>query len=228
MASLDAPRQRLSRVKIHYEELSRELETYYSSFPATVWLDKKSTLEQPIWVSKDVPVPSQIGLILGDCLQAMRSSLDYLVWELVLAAGNEPCKQNAFPVTLTREDFLNEVKKRHRLVGVDTKAIELIDLLQPYHDTAPEKSALAILDILTNTHKHRRVLLTGWRCLQEPNGVDFYSFKILTVEDTGERLLAYVGLNDGVIQGIEICAFVDALAMFLGDIVIPQFELFFK
>jgi hypothetical protein len=35
------------------------------------------------------PIPTRFGLIIGDSLQNLRSSLDYLVWELVLAAKNQ-------------------------------------------------------------------------------------------------------------------------------------------
>src|ERR1022692_2099038 len=155
MASLDSVLQKLYRAKHHFEELDQELKAYYTGDPVQM------TPSNPGF-NLGGQVPARMGLIAGDALQCMRSSLDYLVWELVLTNGNEPCRKNAFPISLTVQDYKYEVDKRKRLNGIKPTACALIDKLQPFHlpETEREKSPLVVLDKLTNINKHRRVLLT--------------------------------------------------------------------
>ena len=40
-------------------------------------------------------------MIVGDFLANVRSSLDYLIWELALAAKNNPTDKNMFPICTT-------------------------------------------------------------------------------------------------------------------------------
>lgn len=106
------------------------------------------------------PIPVRVALIIGDCLQNLRTALDYLVWELVLAAQNVPGKKNAFPVCLNAKSF-KEAVRNGRIDGVPEDAKRLVETLQPYLDSrGTEGNVLVVLDELTNINKHRRVLLT--------------------------------------------------------------------
>jgi len=101
MASLDSVMQKLYRAKHHYLELEQELRAYYTA-KGTVQL---RPAEGGFTIGNVGSVPARFGLIAGDILQCMRSSLDYLVWELVLANGQQPNGQNAFPISLTMCDY---------------------------------------------------------------------------------------------------------------------------
>lgn len=117
----------LYRAKHHYLELEEELLSYYRA-EKTVQM---SPAEGGFKVGNVGAVPARFGLIAGDMLQCMRSSLDYLIWELVLANGEQPDSQNAFPISLTVSSHNNEVTKRKRLKGVHPTACALTDTLQP-------------------------------------------------------------------------------------------------
>src|SRR5689334_7092437 len=111
-------------------------------------------------LSVDVPIPVQLPLIIGDCIQNIRSALDYLVGELVLAANRKPDEHHAFPVCNTPEAF-KESQKRKRLTGLSKEMIAEIEALQPYIVGARLRDhAFWILDRLCNINKHRRILLT--------------------------------------------------------------------
>lgn len=235
MGSIENVREKFSRVQVHYEELRRELDAYYGTLPDTVYLDPATTLENPQWQFPVVGVvPAKIGLIVGDCLQTMRSSLDYLVWELVLVSGNQPNHSNAFPIALTEEGYRDDLKKRHRLDGVTNEAIAVIDALQPFNTakTHSDFTGLVVLDKLVNINKHRRVLLTGWQVIYDLDTRLPISFKMVKTvppaTPTDDRLMAFVSIQDGPVKGMEVAAFVDALAHFVGDIVLPMFEKFFE
>lgn len=105
-------------------------------------------------------IPFSLPLLIGDCLQSLRSSLDYLVWELILAANRTPARHNSFPVCRSHTAFKNSVSKG-QLAGVDEGAIAQIEKFQPYHDGKVQNSnALYVLDDLCGICKHRMVPLT--------------------------------------------------------------------
>lgn len=183
-------------------------------------------------------VPARFGLIAGDILQCLRSSLDYLVWELVLANGQQPTSQNAFPISLTVSDYRNEIDKRKRLSGLDPTASALIDTLQPLWlpEAEREKSPLAVLDKLTNINKHRRVLLTHLkRVVVEDEPLPFpHILSNLTgiMPDGAKHIFVtfgfYVAFDESVVSGSEIGTALNVFGDHIGHEVVPLFQKFFK
>ena len=234
---MDSVRQKFYRVRVHFEELDRELDRYYESLPDTVSLAPGSTPGSPVWLSSvDLTVPARIGLIVGDCLQNMRSCLDYLVWELVLVNGGTPNRKNAFPIALTEGDYKTDITKRGRLFGIGREAHAVIDALQPYlrPEAQREGTALAILDNLQNINKHRRVLLTGWRAIENFDLVAPRSGKLVRIVpfdpamSKEDRIFTFVGVQDGPIGGMEVTTFVDSLAYYFINKLLPMFDRFFE
>ena len=86
---------------------------------------------------------------VGDCLQNLRSSLDYLVWELVLSANNHPRKNNMFPICSTADAFKDAVTNLTGCSEFLSHAVTLIQNLQPYHLGQDWKKA--IIAVLTNS-----------------------------------------------------------------------------
>ncbi len=72
------------------------------------------------------------SLQFGDIVMNLRSCLDYLVWELVIAADGKPSNSNAFPICDTINSFGSELQ-RGRLSGVDPAVVSHVEGLQPYH-----------------------------------------------------------------------------------------------
>lgn len=101
------------------------------------------------------PVPFDIPLIVGDCLNNLRSSLDHLIWQLVdsntLAT---PTRTNMFPICDDEKQFTKQCSSG-RLNGVPPSAIEEIRKLQPYEHF--ENRLLNILNELCNKDKHREL-----------------------------------------------------------------------
>jgi len=93
--------------------------------------------------------PLELAVAAGSIFRTLRTVLDNLVWQLVLAAGNDPGRLNAIPVY----DKLFEFDKRaaqRELQGVSAECIRTIRALQP---TAQNDgmSALQELTTLTST-----------------------------------------------------------------------------
>ena len=157
---------------MHLQELNSELTRYFDTNPAKMVRDPSSTTDQPIFILQPKePIPSRFGFIIGDCFQNLRSSLDYLVRELVIAAGNKPTDREMFPICKTPKGFKGAVE-RGQLEGIPADAFKEIESIQPYNlGDDWEKSTLWVVDELTNINKHRRVPLTMLRGAQSHSAV---------------------------------------------------------
>ena len=249
MASLDSVHQKIFRAAEHFKSLEVELAGYFGSHPTELVPERDI---DPNMISltfrAKAPIPAKLPLIVGDCLQNLRSSLDYLVWELVLSANNQPGKYNMFPICSTSDAFVDALTKRDRLLGVPVDAIAIIRQLQPYHLGKDWKKAIfAVLDELSNINKHRRVLLTSLMATQanvEAVEIDgelwashlptfdgntkFGPFPVVAgkVQMDGE-LFASIAFDEGTVQGMEITTCLNTWMYYIREDFIPRFERFF-
>jgi hypothetical protein len=238
MASLESVRQKHNRARSHFDEYNRELTAYYQSNPGEMVLQPESTSQHHNLTFKESqPIPAKFGLIAGDCLQCLRTCLDYLIWDLVSSAGNEPTRHNMFPIALTESAFKDDVKKRHRLDGVDPAAIAVIESLQPYHlpEDQRERSPLAVVDELANINKHRRILLTAFGAqVMEEEALSFPAIRVafsvgpqpdqMSVQ---ARMAYFIVFQDGALKNIEVSSGLSRLASFFAKDVFPKFKGFF-
>jgi hypothetical protein len=188
-------------------------------------------LAQPMEFLRSV-LPAQLPLILGDCLQNLRSSLDYLVWELVVAAKGQPNEKNAFPICEDAGRF-KESLGRGRLRGLSTDAIEEVEMFQPYFDGRDfREHPYWLLDKLCNINKHRRILLTRLKAGYggRTPGSDRYTQvagNLGEVVDMDVELIAFVAFEEGgIIKGSEVISFTSQLIDSV-ERVIPNFDRFF-
>jgi hypothetical protein len=91
----------------------------------------------------------EISAVAGDFFGNVRTALDYIVTQLVLANGHVPTKANAFLIADDPGSF-KEYSSR-RLKGIAPKAAALIESLQPYKR---RDNPLGILNRLVNIDKH--------------------------------------------------------------------------
>jgi hypothetical protein len=237
MASLRSVVWKMIRAKQHYEELARELDAYYATRPGGLVEVPDNVAEKRHYQFQETKrLPPRIGLICGDCLQNMRSALDYLIWELVLANEKAPTEKNMFPICLKKKSYENAVENLNRLDGVNEKAIAHIDALQPFQMENPEGSPLYVLDVLTNINKHRRVLLTNLTAIRAVDRrlFPFMPVTIVARDDATGAVIrqtpmsVFVAVQDGPGKGLEITLTLNAIAGFIGDMVLPLFRDFLK
>jgi hypothetical protein len=233
MASLSKVHEKLQRATELRDEFERGILRYYESNPVGLLVVKTPDSQLASIMRPDVP--ADLALIAGDVLQCLRSSLDYLVWEL---AGESAHKQNQFPICIVESEYKNEVGKRKRLDGVPAKAAALIDAYQPYHLPEDERDSatLTMLDRLTNINKHRRVILTHLEKTTHPT--DPLPFPHLTsdvvgIGDDGSRRVFethsfYIAFNELPVAGQEIGTALDLFGNFIGHELLPQFQPFFE
>jgi hypothetical protein len=102
------------------------------------------------------PPSEEWSCVAGDIIHNVRSSLDHLVWDLVIANKQIPNRNNCFPITENEENFLKYGLPS--LEGVDSKAIEEIKSLKPFRSGTEWLWQLHKLDI---ADKHRTLLIAG-------------------------------------------------------------------
>jgi hypothetical protein len=168
MPSLDEPLAKLEWANKSLKRLQSEMGNFMASNPYAIMVHKNpqegiSFLRLRILK----PLPSDFSLLIGDFIQNLRTSLDYLVWQLSLLtkpeldrlpANERPVNQVEFPIfTKAIEDAINR-----RLQLVPSQARDEIKALQPYHrgDRAYE-DWLAVLHNLSNRDKHRQLTPIG-------------------------------------------------------------------
>lgn len=101
--------------------------------------------------------PPELSVVAGDCLFNLRSALDHLVWQLVLANGKMPTRHNMFPICESPKAFAYNIGKLRRLDGVSAQAHALIESLQPY---PTRENPLGMLATLHNIDKHQTINVT--------------------------------------------------------------------
>ena len=254
MASLMSVECKIFRAAQHFKSLEPEILQYFESNPGKMVAEPHTSDDEAIFTFQaQGPIPARFGLIIGDCPQNLRSSLDYLVWELVLAANSQPGKHNMFPICGTQDGFRDAVSKRRRLLGVHPDLIAEIDALQPYHLGQDfGKSILWALDELTNINKHRRVLLTSLMAGQaqrenivERNGETWYHvgpgptpvfdgdtkfgpFPVIGGQvHVNTQLIAVMAFGEGAARGMEISLCMSEWIRYISEKLLPPFKKFF-
>jgi hypothetical protein len=106
-------------------------------------------------------VPVEFSILAGEVIYQLRSSLDHLVWQLVLANGRKPTTRSEFPIF--------EVKPSEKFVaqgfggkikGISPSAAAAIKGLQPYQSgIKASNEPLWILHDLSRIDKHHELLL---------------------------------------------------------------------
>lgn len=151
-------RLKLDRANRHIEELVDVIAAYHAKGPYLAHLERGCEERQYVLRSYFVhDPPEELPVIIGDCLQNMRMSLEHLVWALAMQELGRDPGHTAFPISKTREDFEGRGKKGIR--HLPEKARLVIGSLQPYITDGkdPESSPLSQLNEYANIDRHRQL-----------------------------------------------------------------------
>jgi hypothetical protein len=122
---------------------------------------------------KASPVPNRVGLLIGDILHNLRSTLDHLLWQLTIANGHVPdtfplpkkskWADLQFPMVDSPQAYANVANRR--LWGISQQSRDRIERFQPYNmvPNPGDVSVLWMLRELSNVDKHRLPnVAVGW------------------------------------------------------------------
>jgi hypothetical protein len=227
--SLDSVRCKIFRAVEHYNALIVAGKEYFEKQTGIIMVEvnpQNSTTEINIVSGRGVP--PQIPFIVGDCLQNLRSALDYLIWELCLASNVGPTDKHAFPICRSKESFRDI--KGQRLAGLPEDVIKEVGRFQPYEagqDWA--KTSLWVLNELSNINKHRRILLTQLDCdfAQTDRITGAMRRRETNTALPGEEIVAFMAFKETVAKDAEVSNVLNGIAREIGEILIPRFTKFF-
>lgn len=156
MTRLEGLRIKTDRANQHIAELDAAIRLFLDSSPYEVSPNHNyQTREMEWYLTKADPIPPSISAIAGDAIQNLRSALDHLAWQLVLANRGIPkIRVTGFPITKSSQEHAS-AKCRRKIEGMRQAAIDAIDALKPY-DGGNE--TLWRLHCLNNIDKHRLLL----------------------------------------------------------------------
>jgi len=150
---------KLVRADQHFDEFKAAINGYVDRVPeftrGEIQTESEGRDSLLLWMEERPQV--EWSIIIGDFLHNLRSGLDHLVWQAVLASENTPGDETAFPV-LTVRQTANRYGK-HPLPNVhgglrsDFRAV--LDALQPYNAPDPTDHPLYVLHELSCIDKHR-------------------------------------------------------------------------
>src|SRR5690349_1920178 len=92
-------RLKVERAIKHIDDLAAVCKAFINSTPYT--LDRETEPKTGYYhfsVTNVQAPPPDVGLIAGDAIHNLRSALDHLACQLVLANGNVPSRQTCFPI----------------------------------------------------------------------------------------------------------------------------------
>lgn len=110
------------------------------------------------------PLPAKLAVVVGDWAHNVRSALDHLAWQLVLANGGTPlagARGTQFPILVPSEGdppWNPDARKPAIVGGIDDEALQIVEAVQPNQWPVWFDHPLRALHYLSNTDKHRTLL----------------------------------------------------------------------
>jgi len=156
---LDDCRERVTGAREHLVDITRSVQEFLARNPyRLVQRDAPQTGERvlPVQVREDSP---KLATRVGEMAQHLRSALDYLSYQLVLANGETPTNATEFPILLEAQRYRMDAPRRIR--GISAEAAAVIERLQPFNSPTPNRHALWVLQELNNADKHRQLSVVG-------------------------------------------------------------------
>lgn len=155
---IDSVQAKVRRAEKHIRDLEAAVSEFTKTEPYKLGVRPNPQIPQLIqaYICEAAEIPVEIPLICSDAIQNLRSALDHLVHQLVLACGNTPDRDTAFPVSIGPTEYGRESQVKLKLVSPDAK--KAIDDLKPYKGG---NDLLWRLHKLNNLDKHRLLIAVG-------------------------------------------------------------------
>lgn len=154
-ASLEGSRLKVKRAEHHILDLKEGIEAFLQSDPYEIVIkdNPEADRREHRVIRADSPAVD-LSLFVGDAVHSLRSALDHLVWQLVIANGGEPNDlKTEFPVWRSESHFKSG--RPGNAKGISKDALDVLYALKPYKGGNDALWRLHRLDIID---KHRLLL----------------------------------------------------------------------
>lgn len=192
---------KLARAETLIRELRRRNLSFFKKgdFKSEIVRNPETGSQQLVATAIQAP-PVSHSLIVGDILYNLRSCLDHLVHQLIVAnTGAQPTYRTyEFPVFVTEAKFNKNVDRLLRDVSPD--GVERVKQVQPFTFERPKDTSLYILNEMGLVDKHRLPLLAVIRA----------RVSAMIAEDDSAEMMWFGGGYDGLVEAGSVLATFDA------------------
>jgi hypothetical protein len=156
-------RAKLDRAREHFNLLNEEFDRFMNEQSETAGVLLKLDFDEGqglmTWVGTAVP-PLRWSVILGEFLYCLRSGLDQLAWQLVIASGKKPGSHTEFPVFEEEPDF--DERAPRKMSGMKSEIRAAVREMQPFRvwPERPRETTIWAIHDLNIVDKHRLPNLT--------------------------------------------------------------------
>ena len=160
MIELEGIEAKLARAQASLESLQSEIAPFCERKISEVQSWVRGLRERSAWLQNEPPpdLPAEWSVLVGEISYQLRSTLDHLIWQLVVANGKPPSTRNQFPIFLCEDDYLE--RARGMLKGVSAPDRDRIAAFQPFNDEIEVAPYLWVVHNICNVDKHRHLNLT--------------------------------------------------------------------
>lgn len=160
MSQVARIKSKVERAKEHVRELERSVQAFRNSDPYGFRIeDDLQTGDKVHRIHIRSETPDRFALLIGDVVHNLRSALDHLAWQLVVANGQMPKSGpggTQFPIY---EPKPGAKTPQGVVQGISAEAQKVIDRMKPYKGGNNDLWMLQQLDI---TDKHKLLIVTAF------------------------------------------------------------------
>jgi len=154
-ASLNDARLKIQWAEKRLQELRREVVEFTNAEMEKADIKLNPSPGVPFYFGRpDSPIPPSIPLLCGEIVQHLRSTLDYLVYELALLDSAEIQTGTQFPIEDSEDTFWKR-RRRTWLEHVSDDHVSGIEQVQPYRGVVWSR----VLRDLSNEDKHKTIVV---------------------------------------------------------------------
>jgi hypothetical protein len=150
-------RLKVERANQHFRELQIARDRFLKADPYRIESNLDPKTGNKIFYAADVRTPpAEIGIVAGDVIHNLRSALDHLACQLVIANGCAPTRATCFPIFDSATKYKSS--SAGKVTGMAQAAIDIIDATKPYK--GGNGAGLWVLHYLDIADKHHALLTT--------------------------------------------------------------------
>ena len=128
---LPASEAKIERAKEQIYDLDSGLQSFVQSGGyGTFGEEDPQTGDWVIRVRVGKPIPLRFGVIVGEVIHDLRSSLDHLICHFIVTKGGTPNRNSGFPISNSLKEF--EANGLRKIERTGTDVIRVVKELQPY------------------------------------------------------------------------------------------------
>jgi hypothetical protein len=156
---LEGPLLKIQRADQHIDNLERALQAFRDDNPYTIGRTHDHNTQRLFFFFENCkPLAPEFSILVGEALYQLRSSLDYLVWQLFVKDRIAPPPKSGFPIFTTPQGY--KARAGTMIKGIGAGASKRIESFQPFQSAKPHtEHPLWVLQELNNTDKHRLLIV---------------------------------------------------------------------